>query len=195
MKILATQRKFIIKFIAIFLSGIVLSIITIIPIRIAIARYQAPKPQAILTLGGGHEREVFTAQFALNYPDLPIWVSSGSTEMRAREIFQEIGVNNHRVYIDRRATDTVTNFTTLVSDFQKQNIKHIYLITSDFHLPRSKAIALVVLGSQGITYTPIPIATDRFNESKYKIIRDLGRSILWIFTRRTGSSLNGRKSI
>lgn len=194
MKIFATKRIFIIKFIAIALCGFVFSIITIIPLRIAIARYQVPSPQAILTLGGGHEREVFTAQFALNHPDLPIWVSSGSKEMRAREIFQEIGINNHRVYIDRRATDTVTNFTTLTKDFQQQKIRHIYLITSDFHLPRSKAIASIVLGSRGITYTPISITTDRLTEPRYKTIRDVIRSFFWLLTSHTGSSLSQRSS-
>lgn len=152
-----------------------------------------PLPQAILTLGGGHQREVFTAEFARWQPQLPIWVSTGSREIRAREIFHSAGVDNRRIYLDRRATDTVTNFTTLVRDFKQQNIKHIYLITSDFHLPRAKAIAFMVLGSQGITYTPISLATNRKPEPIIKIIRDVTRSYFWIMTKRTGSSLNRRQ--
>ena len=187
-KLLTKLRKFIIiAAIAVFVS-----IIGIIPIKIAIAYYRSPNPQAIFTLGGGQEREVFTAKFALKHPDLPIWVSSGTKEMLAREIFQEIGVDNRRVYIDRRATDTVTNFTTLVKTFKQQNIQHIYLITDDFHMPRAKAIAFLVFGSQGIVYTPVSLDTDELPEPKFKIIRDLGRSFIWIFTNRTGSSLNGR---
>lgn len=152
-----------------------------------------PQPQAILTLGGGHQREVFTAEFARWQPQIPIWVSTGSKKNRAREIFQRAGVDNRHIYLDRRATDTVTNFTTLVKDFKQQNIKHIYLITSDFHLPRAKAIAFMVLGSQGIAYTPISLATDRKPEPKIKIMRDVTRSFFWILTRRTGSSLNRRQ--
>ena len=152
-----------------------------------------PKPQAILTLGGGHQREIFTAEFALGQPKLPIWVSTGSKEVRAREIFRRVGVDNRRIYLDRRATDTVTNFTTLVQDFKQLHIKHIYLITSDFHLPRAKAIAFMVLGSQGIAYTPISLATDRKPEPKIKIMRDVTRSFVWILTRHTGSSLNRRR--
>nr|WP_263858096.1 YdcF family protein [Waterburya agarophytonicola] len=169
-----------------------ISISSIIPLRIAIARYRSPQPQAILTLGGGHQREVLTAEFATLHPQLPIWVSTGSEEMRAREIFHSMGVDNLRVYIDRRATDTVTNFTTLVGDFQKQNIQHIYLITDDFHLPRAKVIAFIVLGSRGITYTPISLATDRPPEPKLKIVRDALRSVIWICTKHTGSSFNQR---
>ena len=190
MKLVFTKRRFII----ITIISILISIVSIIPIRIAIARYQAPTPQAILTLGGGHQREVFTAEFARSHPNMPIWVSSGSKEVRAREIFQSAGVDNRRIYLDHRATDTVTNFTTLVADFEKQNIQHIYLITSDFHLPRAKAIAFVVLGSQGITYTPIFLTTNKPPESKFKIVRDVGRSFLWVITKRTGSSLNYRKN-
>lgn len=165
-----------------------ISISSIIPLRIAISRSQVPEPQAILTLGGGHLREVFTAKFALSHPHLPIWISTGSKEMRAREIFREIGVENNQVYIDRRATDTVTNFTTLVNDFKKKNIQHIYLITDDFHLPRANTIAWIVLGSKGIAYTPIAIATERVPESKLKIVRDAMRSFFWILTKHTGST-------
>lgn len=177
------------KFAIIIVVSFFISVISFIPIRLAIANYLKPNPQAILTLGGGHPREIFTAQFALSHPDLPIWVSSGTREMKAREIFQSMGVSHRRVYIDRRATDTVTNFTTLVGDFKKQKIGHIYLITDDFHLPRAKAIAFIVLGSTGITYTPVAIATDRLPESKSKIFRDAARACLWVFTRHTGSSL------
>lgn len=170
---------------------IILLLIFSIPFKLAIARYQAPIPQAILTLGGDPAREVFTAEFARSHPNLPIWVSTGSEITRAREIFHEAGIDNNRqIYLDRRARDTVTNFTTLVTSFKQQHIQHIYLITSAFHMPRAKAIAFIVLGSQGITYTPISLATNRKPEPKIKIIRDVGRSIIWIFTKHTGSSLN-----
>ena len=170
---------------------VILLLIFGIPFRLAIARYQAPIPQAILTLGGDPAREEFTAQFAQSHPRLPIWVSTGSEITRAREIFHEAGIDNNRqIYLDRRARDTVTNFTTLVTSFKQQHIQHIYLITSAFHMPRAKAIAFVVLGSQGITFTPVSLATNRKPEPKIKIIRDVGRSIIWIFTKHTGSSLN-----
>lgn len=178
------------RFIIALLASILISIIAAIPFKLAIANHHTPYPQAILTLGGGHQREVFTAKFAIAHPNLPIWVSTGTKEVRARAIFQQARINHRRVYLDRRATDTVTNFTTVVADFKKQNIQHIYLITSDFHLPRAKAIAFMVFGSQGIAYTPVSMSTDRKAEPKRKIVRDVLRSYLWILTKRTGSSLN-----
>ncbi|MBD2772376.1 YdcF family protein [Iningainema tapete] len=177
----------------IFLVGLfAILLVSIIPIRLLVASYQAPLPQAILTLGGSSDREVFTAQFAQNYPALDIWVSTGSYPQEAYPIFQAAGIQNYRVHLDYRAVDTVTNFTTLVPDFKTRRIQHLYLITSDFHMPRAKAIATFVLGSQGITFTPISVPSARDKESLGHILRDTCRCILWIFTRRTGASLNPR---
>jgi uncharacterized SAM-binding protein YcdF (DUF218 family) len=164
--------------------------LSIIPVRLAIAYYQSPYPQAILTLGGGGEREPFTAHFAKHYPSLEIWVSSGQSPERARPIFQSVGIPDTRVHFDRRAVDTVTNFTSLVDDFQKRHFHHLYLITSDFHMPRATAIATLVFGSRGIAFTPIAIPTNQPKESWQHILRDCGRAIVWLFTGRTGASLN-----
>jgi uncharacterized SAM-binding protein YcdF (DUF218 family) len=183
------MRKLNKKYWFLALFGFLLVVISIIPIRIAIASYQAPKPQAILTLGGGIEREKFTAEFAQKHLDLDIWVSSGIPPKYALTIFNNAGVSTNRLHLDYRATDTVTNFISLVKDFHQLHIQHIYLITSDFHLPRSKAIATLVLGSQGITFTPVAIPSEKPKESIVRIVRDSGRSLLWIVSGRTGASL------
>jgi uncharacterized SAM-binding protein YcdF (DUF218 family) len=160
-----------------------------IPVQLAIAYYQSPLPQAILTLGGPPDREEFTAQFAKRYPSLEIWVSSGIPPQQAQEIFRGAGIPDTRVHLDRRALDTVTNFTTLVDDFKKLQIQHLYLITSDFHMRRAKAIATFVLGSQGIAFTPVTIPSDKPLESEFHILRDVCRALLWLVTGRTGASL------
>lgn len=169
------------------LVGFILAILLTIPVRLAIAYYQAPQPQAILTLGGGEDREKFTASFAQFYPDLKIWVSSGTPPKRAREIFYAAGIL-HRVYLDYQATDTVTNFTTLVEVFQKQQIQHLFVITSKFHMQRAKAIATVVLGSKGIAFTPVSVPSELIeSESIWRVIRDVIRSLLWVVTGYTGA--------
>lgn len=166
-----------------------LVILGFIPIRLAIATATAPQPQAILVLGGGMDREAFAAQFAHSHPKLEIWVSSGTTVDRAQAIFRNAGIADQRVRLDYRAKDTVTNFTTLVNDFERQNIRHIYLVTSDFHMRRATAIATLVLGSRGIAFTPVAIPSPKPNESIVRVLRDGGRSLLWLATGRTGASL------
>jgi uncharacterized SAM-binding protein YcdF (DUF218 family) len=171
-----------------WLAGLILALLLTIPLRLAITHYQTPQPQAILTLGGGSSREEFTALFAQYYPDMKIWVSSGIAPHKAREIFQAADIPAHRLHLDYRATDTVTNFTTLVEVFQQQQIQHIFLVTSKSHMPRAKAIATIVLGSRGIAFTPVSAPSQpKESESILRIIRDLARSILWIFTGYTGA--------
>ena len=172
------------------ISIFILLLISIIPTRLAIAFYHAPLPQAILTLGGGEDREAFTAQFAKTHPSLAIWVSSGTTLDNASQIFRDAGISNKRVHLDYRAADTVTNFTSLVQDFKSRKIQHLYLITSDFHMLRAKAIATLVLGSHGIAFTSVSVPSREPPESWLSILRDLGRVLVWLLTGRTGASLN-----
>ena len=175
---------------AIALTTTSLLIVLSIKARLEISAYQSPQPEAILVLGGGSTREPAAAQLAAQRPDLDIWVSSGLGPTQANEIFSAQNVVLTRVNLDYKATDTVTNFTTLVAKLQGDNIRHIYLVTSDFHMPRSKAIAFWVLGSRGIAYTPITVPSNTPPEPYHKILRDIARSWLWLITGRTGSSLD-----
>jgi uncharacterized SAM-binding protein YcdF (DUF218 family) len=171
-----------------------LGLFTIIPVRIAIAFHQTAVPQAIFVLGGDSQRMEFAAQLWQSHKDLDIWVSDCDSNLDYnRRIFQWFGVPNRQLRFDGRATDTVTNFTSMVDDFAARKLQHIYLITSDYHIRRSKAIATIVLGSQGIVVTPlaVPSVGDK-SESLVRVLRDCGRSLLWIFTGKTGASFNPR---
>ena len=163
------------------------------PSRILLTRIQSPEPQLIFVLGGVTDRESFTASYFRNYPNLDIWVSSGSPV--AEKIFQEAGIPDSRVHLDCRATDTVTNFTTVVDDLKIRNINHVYLVTSEYHMLRSIAIGSIVFGSQGITFTPVVSPTNRrYPEvnGETRIFRDMTRSLYWLLTGKTGESFNGR---
>jgi len=172
------------------ISILILILMGIIPVRLAIAYFQAPHPQAILTLGGSADREEFAAQLAQSDPNLEVWVSTGIPIHKSEQIFNGAGISSKRVHLDRRAVDTVTNFTTLVEDFKNRHIQHIYLVTSDFHIPRARAIAFVVLGSQGIAFTTLSLPSKLPKESKFRVLRDSSRALLWVITKRTGASLN-----
>ncbi|MCX7593599.1 MAG: YdcF family protein [Fischerella sp.] len=177
------------KYWTLILAGAILALVFVIPVRLAIAIAQAPQPQAFLTLGGDPARENLTVELAHWYPYLEIWVSSPPEPEKTKKLFESANITAARLHIDLRAFDTVTNFTTLVPDFHRRGIQHLFLITSDFHMPRAKAIATLVLGSQGIAFTPLCVASNRPNESSFRIVRDICRSLFWIVTGRTGASL------
>ncbi|MEA5503441.1 YdcF family protein [Halotia wernerae UHCC 0503] len=173
-----------------FLAGFILSLLLIIPVRLEIAIYHSPQPQAFLILGGEPAREKFTAEIAQWYPSLEIWVSSPPDTQKTSETFQAENIPDTQVHIDLRAVDTVTNFTSLVADFKQRQLQHLYLVTSDYHMARAKAIAVIVLGSQGIAFTPLSVPSNDPQESTIRIIRDVVRSLLWLFTGRTGASFH-----
>jgi uncharacterized SAM-binding protein YcdF (DUF218 family) len=150
----------------------------------------APKaPDAVLVLGGEPRREQFAAEFAKQHPTLPIWVSGGSNPEYAEWIFQQAGVPDRLVHLDYAAIDTLTNFTTIVDKLRSQNINHVYLITSDYHMRRSQWIGQVVLGSRGIQFQTVSIPTDKPMEPLEKAVFDGLRAVLWVATGETFLSL------
>ncbi|NEQ50375.1 MAG: YdcF family protein [Leptolyngbya sp. SIO3F4] len=152
-------------------------------------RGRLSSPTAALVLGGDIQREEFAAQFATENPGLDVWISSGSNPEYSTWVFQQSEVSLDRLHLDYRAVDTVTNFTTLVDDFDRLGIKSVYVITSDYHMRRATTIAAIVLGSRGIHYKPLPVTSERQPEPWLRSLRDGGRSILWVFTGKTGSEL------
>jgi uncharacterized SAM-binding protein YcdF (DUF218 family) len=180
------------------LGGLVLAIMFglggIIPVKIGIAFKQVPVPQAIFVLGSDPKRMEFAAQFWQLHKNLDIWVSDFESNLNYnRRIFEKFGVPSRQLRFDGRATDTVTNFTSLVDEFSDRKLQHIYLITSDYHLRRARAIATIVLGSEGIVVTPLAVPSSGDNsESLLRVMRDCGRSLLWIVIGRTGASFNPR---
>jgi uncharacterized SAM-binding protein YcdF (DUF218 family) len=166
--------------------------LSIIPIRLAIASIEAPQPQAIFILGGNFERSEFAARLWKKNSDLNIWISDFPLCLLTHQkILEKSGVPGSRIILDSQAVDTVTNFTTLVDKFKVAQLKHIYLVTSTFHMSRAKAIASIVLGSNGITFTPFSVPAARtYPEPLKKVVRDSVRAIVWIVTGKTGARFN-----
>lgn len=146
------------------------------------------KPEAILVLGGAEEREFYATKIAQEHPNLPIWVSSGSSEWYTERIFAKAGIERDRLHIDRRAVDTVTNFTTMVGELQAQGIDSVYLITSDDHMRRARVIGEIVFGSRGIVIKPLAVPSGRQPEPIEKALRDGARAVLWVMTGHTGAT-------
>lgn len=143
------------------------------------------KPEAVLVLGGHEEREHFAAKLATQYPNLPIWVSSGSPRNYVTKIFAKAGIAGDRLHLDYHAVDTVTNFTTLVNEFQKRGIDSVYLVTSDNHMGRALVIGEIVFGSRGIVIKPLSVPSEAPPESLEKCWRDGARAMFWLVTGKT----------
>jgi uncharacterized SAM-binding protein YcdF (DUF218 family) len=144
------------------------------------------QPQAIFILGGEQEREIFGANFAQTHPNLPVWISSGAPPSYAKRFFKKAGVSTERLHLDYQAVDTVTNFTTLVDRFESRGVTSVYLVTSDDHIQRARAIGEIVFGSRGIKVKPITYASGRPAEPIRKTLRDSFRSLLWLATGYAG---------
>lgn len=144
------------------------------------------QPEAVFVLGGEEERERHAAVLAQKYPDLPIWISSGSPKWYAEKIFTNAGISRDRLHLDYRARDTVTNFTTIVEDLQASGIDSVYLVTSEHHMRRARIVGEIVFGSRGIAIKPSVVASDYPPEPWRKSARDGTRALLWLTTGCSG---------
>jgi uncharacterized SAM-binding protein YcdF (DUF218 family) len=145
------------------------------------------EPQAILVLGGHEARERLAAQIARRHPQLPVWVSSGSPENYVKKIFLQAGVRSDRLHLDYRASDTVTNFTTLADDLKQQGIHRVYLVTSTDHMRRAYVVGEIVFGSRGIALEPVLVNSPTPAETWYKSFRDGARAVVWVLTGYAGN--------
>ena len=147
------------------------------------------QPQAIFVLGGHENRERAAAKLAAQYPNLSVWISSGSPEGYVKRIFAKAGIKRDRLHLNYQAQDTVTNFTSLVNDLKSQGIKSVYLITSDNHMTRARLVGEIIFGSQGIILKPLAVTSNCPAETPQKSLRDIVRALLWVTTGRTGETL------
>jgi uncharacterized SAM-binding protein YcdF (DUF218 family) len=133
------------------------------------------------------KREIFAANFAHTHPNLPVWISGGAPKGYAKKVFKKAGVSTKNLHLDYQASDTVTNFTTLVDRFEAKGITSVYLVTSDDHMQRARSIGEIVFGSRGIKVKPITFTSGRPIEPIQKTLRDSCRSLLWLTTGYAGS--------
>lgn len=142
-------------------------------------------PQLVLVLGGDVDRERMGARLARQL-DLPLLVSGGSNPDYAEWMLGEERFNPDRVILDYRARDTLSNFTSVVDELQADGVRHVLLVTSEDHLPRSMAVGQVVAGSRGIQLTGVRVAcrNECAQEGLLKHWTDWVRAVAWVMTGR-----------
>lgn len=164
-----------------------------VPLALWFGQYQwrvlTEPADAILVLGGSLDREAFAARLAQQHDQLPLWVSSGSNPEYAEWLYGEAGISADRYHLDYRATDTVTNFTTLVEDLKRNGVDKVYLVTSSYHMRRARLIGDIVLGCNGIAVEPIVVESAQPEESLGKALRDGARALVWLMTGYSGADL------
>jgi uncharacterized SAM-binding protein YcdF (DUF218 family) len=145
-----------------------------------------PPAQLILVLGGDPAREQRAAALAAR-DGLPVLVSGGSNPEYAHWLFeQRQGLPPGQVKLDYRASDTLSNFTSLVDDLSRAGIRHALLVTSSDHMERALLVGRIVAGSRGIQLTPVPVdCAERCQpEGRRKIWGDGLRAALWVLSGR-----------
>lgn len=162
-----------------------LAILSIWVILTSTAVYQRKQlePDAAVVLSGDYHRIHFAVQLAKQNKALPIWISGTETDLtKFQGIISKANVPKERFTVKLCATDTVTNFTCIVDQLSGLGIKHVLLITSDYHMARALAVGRIVFGSRGITITTGSVDSDsNRQESIWRTARDAVRAIAWIF--------------
>jgi uncharacterized SAM-binding protein YcdF (DUF218 family) len=145
-----------------------------------------PPPQMILVLGGDVDREQMAARLARE-DGLPVVVSGGTNPEYAHWLFEEReGLPRHQVQLDYRASDTLSNFTSLVDELRRARIRHSLLVTSSDHMDRALLVGRIVAGSRGIHLTPVAVSCGDLCvwEGRRKIWGDGARALVWVATGR-----------
>ena len=139
---------------------------------------------AILVLGGSITREIYVAELAKQDPQIPIIISGGSKDPCILLIFRRANATMQNVWLEKCAKNTFENFYFSLPILSQWKVDKVKLITSPTHLPRSKWMAQIILGSHGIWVEPdivkeLGIPGNR--ESIVKTFWGVTRSIIWAF--------------
>lgn len=137
---------------------------------------------AFFVLGGGIDREIYVAQLAKQHPETRILISQGSEDPCILLVFQREKAPLGQVWLEKCADSTFDNFYFNIPIFNQWRIRKVKLITSPSQLPRSKWMAQLLLGVQGI-WVEVDSVEEQGKpvqrESVIKTTLDLSRSLVW----------------
>ena len=145
--------------------------------------FAASRPvDAFFVLGGSIQREIYVAQLAQKYPEIPILISQGSKEPCVLRLFQREQAFIEQVWLEKCAKSTFDNFYYGIPILHKWGVHKVKLITSATHLPRAQWLAQILLGAHGI-WVDLDIVQEQGipgnRESWSKTALDLIRGLVW----------------
>jgi uncharacterized SAM-binding protein YcdF (DUF218 family) len=180
-------RQFMLFFLSLFLLGIVVLILLMSSWLLLLDRPMlkeaASRPiDSILVLGGSIRREIYVAEIAKEFPQMPILISSGSAEPCLWLIFQQSQAPIDQVWLQNCATSTFKNYYFALPLLKQWDVHHVKIITSATHLPRAKWLAQIIFGTHGI-WTEIDLVPEAGipgnRETWLKTSLDVIRSFIW----------------
>lgn len=138
---------------------------------------------AIIVLGGSITREIHVTKLAKESPQIPILISSGSLEPCALLIFQRANAPIDKVWLEKCANSTFSNFYFTLPILKQWQVKKVKVVTSATHLPRAIWLAQIMLGSHGI-WVELEIAPETKGvpanrESFFVTVIDVIRGLIW----------------
>ena len=119
--------------------------------RVLLRARPAEPPQCVLVLGGCKERELEAARMfgaAAVPPARMLLLSSGAASLSELQAAAAPAAA-HTVLVDRRAVDTVTNFTTVARSLAAAGVTSVACATAREHCRRALAVGTLVLGAEG----------------------------------------------
>ncbi len=137
---------------------------------------------AFFVLGGSIHREIYVAQLAKQYPQIPILISSGSPDSCILVIFQQEKARLEKVWLEKCAHSTWENFYYGIPILKSWRVHKVKLITSSTHLPRAQWMAQILFGSHRIWVESDIIyekGVPANNEYWLKTFLDIIRSLFW----------------
>ncbi|MEO1374766.1 MAG: YdcF family protein [Cyanobacteria bacterium J06635_10] len=145
--------------------------------------FASSKPvDVFFVLGGSIKREMYVAEAKQKYPEIPILISSGSSDPCIWLIFQRQAAPMQKVWLEKCADSTFDNFYYSIPILQRWGVHKVKLITSRTHLPRAKWMAQILLGAHRIWVEPDiidEVGVPGNREYWWKTGLDITRSIFW----------------
>lgn len=152
----------------------------IVAINLVVA-YAKPV-DAFFVLGGSIRREIYIAQIAKQYPQIPILISQGSKDPCIWLIFQREAADSQNVWLEKCANSTFENFYYGMPILQRWGVHKVKLITSPTHLPRAQWMSQILFGAHGI-WVEVDVVQEigvpGNHEFWLKTALDVIRSLFW----------------
>lgn len=154
----------------------------LLSISVSLSLASTKPVEAVLVLGGSIRREIYVAELAKQFPQVPILISQGSPNPCIWLIFQRSQAPMQQVWLENCAESTFGNFYFSTPILRQWRVHKVKVITSGTQLTRAKWLAQILLGTHGIWVETDDVKEQGIpgnRESVLKTSLDITRSLGW----------------